>query len=325
MISEIHTIRNFRGSSLGIIRLNKLAYPDKSKIKITIGGRDVKPIGFDTYGHPIISENNFVYYQALKANADRRADTFLTEVSYEPKPFCVREEIYDSKEAIEKAANGGELKKLKDLLIHRKQAAFVKMELHNFLLYGKYVLASNGHIYLAENVPEDLLINEETVVEVDETTKISRGKEIHIPSEEDVCAVCGEKFTLKDVEEQLITENGNLEKVHCKCHEQFTTEVNMKKASQIIDAIYDGRPEVEIRKEWDNEDQKEKVWYCYTTRQGTVSIRFKHKVIVIEWHDNFKPFNMSIFKDERVTKYDRGIHAWSKDDAIRYLSMAKRA
>ena len=62
MTSEIHTIRNFRGSNLGIIRLNKLAYPDKSKIKITIGGRDVKPIAFDTYGHPIRSESNFVYY-----------------------------------------------------------------------------------------------------------------------------------------------------------------------------------------------------------------------------------------------------------------------
>lgn len=48
-------------------------------------------------------------------------------------------------------------------------------------------------------------------------------------------------------------------------------------------------------------------------------------MIVIKWHDNFKPFNMKIFADERVTKFDRGIHAWSKDDAIRYLGMAKKA
>lgn len=99
----------------------------------------------------------------------------------------------------------------------------------------------------------------------------------------------------------------------------------MKEASQIIDAVYDDKPEVEVRKEWDEEDQKEKIWYCYKTNQGTISIRFKNKVIVLEWHNNFKPFSMNIFKDERVTKYDRGIHAWSRDDAIRYLSMAKRA
>lgn len=324
MTSEIHTIRNFRGSNLGIIRLNKLAYPDKSKIKITIGGRDVKPIAFDTYGHPIISESNFVYYKALKANADRRADTFLTEVCYEAKPFCVREEIYDSKEEIEKVIKGNELKQLKKLLIYRKQAAFLKMQLHSFLLYGKYVLASNGHIYLAENISvEDIDVN--NVVEIPEKDGISYGKEIHVPGEDDVCAVCGEKFTLNDVAEQLVTENNKLEKVHCKCQDQFTTEVKMKEASQIIDAVYDDKPEVEVRKEWDEEDQKEKIWYCYKTNQGTISIRFKNKVIVLEWHNNFKPFSMNIFKDERVTKYDRGIHAWSRDDAIRYLSMAKRA
>lgn len=326
MISEIHTIRSFRGSRLGIIRLNKLAYPDNAKVKITIGSRDVKPIAFDTYGHPIISESNFVYYQALKANADRRADTFLVEVCYEPKPFCILKEIYDSRDAIEKVANGVELKKLKEVLIYRKQAAFMKMKLHKFLLYGKYVLSSNGHIYIAENVPiEDWLINEANVIEIDGNIEISSGKEVHIPGEDDVCAVCGGKFTLKDVENCLITENDNLEKVHCMCNEQFTTEVNMKRASQIIDAIYEGKPEVEIKKEWDEEDQKEKVWYCYKTNQGTISIRFKHKVIVLEWHNNFKPFNMNIFDGERVTKYDRGIHAWSNDDAIRYLSMAKKA
>lgn len=338
MLKEIHTIRKFRGTDLGIIRLDKLAKPDKSKMKITIGGIEVNPIAFDTYGHPIISASNFLYYQALKANFGRKEITFLTEVSYEPAIFCYRREVYDSIESIENAITENEknkeeekedrqLKNLKKLLIRRKQAAFLKKELKNFILYGTYILSSNGHIYSTFDLPIDLLINlgDKDVIEINDDIDVSKLKEIHIPGSEDVCAICGESFTLTDVKENRITENERVEKVHCKCHKDFCIEVELDEASQIIDAVYKGKPSVEIKKEWDDEDKKEKIWYSYKTNQGTISIRFKHKVIVIEWHDNFKPFNMKIFDEERVTKYDRGIHAWSKDDAIRYLSMAKKA
>lgn len=328
MQKEIHTIRTFRGTNLGIIRLNKLAKPDKSEMKITIGGIEVRPIAFDTYGHPIISSSNFIYYQALKENFKRKETTFLTEVSYEPAIFCLKEEVYNSKEAIEYAINhGNDLKELKKLLVRRKQAAFLNLELKNFILYGKYLLSEDGHIYSACDLPIDYLLNcgEEEVVEIGDDIDVSALKEIHIPGNEDVCAICGESFTLNDVREDLITENERVEKVHRKCHKNFNIEVELDKASQIIDAVYEGKPPVEIRKEWDEEDQKEKIWYIFKTKQGTISIRFKNKVIVIEWHDNFKPFNMKIFDEERVTKYDRGIHAWSKTDAIRYLDIAKKA
>lgn len=339
MLKEIHTIRSFRGTDLGIIRLDKLAMPSKLKMKITIGGIEVKPIGFDTYGHPIISASNFLYYQALKSNFGRKEITFLTEVSYEPETFCYRRDIYDSTESIKQVIaenkknkvsyikEDNQLENLKRLLILRKQAAFLDLELKNFILYGKYLLSSNGHIYSAYDLPIEYLmgLGGEDVVEINDDVDVSKLTEVHIPSNEDVCAICGESFTLDDVKKNLITENERVEKVHCKCHKNFNIEVELDKASQIIDAVYEGKPHVEIRKEWDDEDQKEKIWYSFKTKQGTISIRFKNKVIVIEWHDNFKPFNMKIFADERVTKFDRGIHAWSKDDAIRYLSMAKKA
>ena len=328
MPKEIHTIRKFRGTNLGIIRLNKLAKPDKSEMKITIGGIEVKPIAFDTYGHPIISASNFLYYQALKANFGRRETTFLTEVSYEPAIFCLREEVYDSKDAIEHAINHEkDLKELKKLLVRRKQAAFLKMPLKNFILYGQYLLSEDGHIYSAYDLSIDYFLDleDDDVVEINDEIDVSTLKEVHIPGSEDVCAICGESFSLEDLKNNLITENEKVEKVHRKCHEDFNVEVELNTASQIIDAVYEDKPSVEIRKEWDYEDKKEKIWYCFKTNQGTISIRFKRKVIVIEWHDNFKPFNMKVFDEERVTKYDRGIHAWSKDDAIRYLSIAKKA
>mgnify|MGYP003289893230 FL=1 len=82
-------------------------------------------------------------------------------------------------------------------------------------------------------------------------------------------------------------------------------------------------------KMYDEEDKKEKVWYLYHTKQGDVAIRFKNKVIEIKWFGNFKPFKLEkLFEDEDVTKRRledaKVIHAWSVDDAIRYLSMVKK-
>ena len=67
----------------------------------------------------------------------------------------------------------------------------------------------------------------------------------------------------------------------------------------------------------------------YHTKQGDVALRFKNKVIEIKWCGNFKPFNLeALFKDEDVTKRkledSKIIHAWSADDAVRYLMMVKK-
>lgn len=331
-ITEIHTIRPFRGrkvmdpnkelGSLGIIRLDQLAYP--GDMKIDINGIEINPIAYDTYGHPIVSASNFDYYKALKKNADRRSDTFLTKVTYRPKPFCVKRAIYDSEDAIKRAAIIDEkkergLKDLKELLIYRKQAAFCELPLNTYLLYGYILLSNDGHIYLVKGIE-----SESVVAQIKDEDLISKGEEIHVPEDGDVCAVCGKSFILNDVKEGFVSENEKFEKIHQMCHYNFTLEVNQQKASAIVDSVYEG-PSVKIVKEWDEEDQTEKIWYVYETYQGTIAIRFKRKVIVIKWFDNFKPFNMALFEEERVTKFDRGIHAWSKDDAIRYLEMAKKA
>ena len=118
--------------------------------------------------------------------------------------------------------------------------------------------------------------------------------------------------------------------MHSECLRKYTEAVNYKKASQIIDSVYQEHTESRIIREWDSEDQRERVWYLYHTKQGDVAIRFKNKVIEIKWFGNFKPFKLGVlFKGEDVTKRKlkdaKVIHAWSVDDAIRYLSIVKKA
>lgn len=336
---ERHSIKPFRNNNLGIIKLDKLAYPSNDKMKIMVGDKQVFPIGFDTYGHPIISETNFAYYRAQKANVERRGESLVPIVEYEAATFCIKRSKYDftpkktiytseeegnvystEQSSIEEIENL-DLKNLKQILNDRKKAAFCGKELHNFLLFNQYLLSSNGKVY-AYPTNETY---EKDIVKLDIEVDTSELKEVHLPGPSDKCDICGKPFTIEDIKNFEISENEKCLKVHKTCLGDYTESINYERASQIIDSVYDGKSKSEIVKDYDEKREKKVTWYVYKTNQGTIAIRFKTKVIVIKWHDNFKPFNMKIFADERVTKFDRGIHAWSKDDAIRYLGMAKKA
>lgn len=328
MLKEMHSIKPFRGGDLGIIRLDKLAYPEKERIKIWIENTEIKPIGFDTYGHPIISKDNFAYYKALKSITERKGENLIPVVEYESKPFCIRREVYDSADGIEKSLKS--LKDFKKMLIFRKQAAFCGYELDVFVIEDMYILKENGHVYECEHMQTKALSKEKVskkVLGMEDIETLIVGKELHIPSEQDSCAICGRSFSIGDIEEFAVSENEECAKVHSECLKNYYEAVNYERASKIIDAVYTDKkkPTSEVSEIYDSEDNEMKTCYVYKTNQGTITIYFRTKVTIILWHDNFKPFNMSIFDNERVTKFDRGIHAWSMDDAIKYLQMAKKA
>ena len=133
-VKELHSIKKFRVGNLGIVRLNHLAYP--KDITIKIGDETFYPVGYDTYGHPIISEENFIYYKALKSIKERQGENLVPEVEYIPQPFVIKREVYDSIEWLQKLKNEipeeEKLKFLKEILIFRKRAHFEKKELNTF-------------------------------------------------------------------------------------------------------------------------------------------------------------------------------------------------
>ncbi len=327
MLKELHSIKRFRDGRLGIIRLNKLAIP--KDIIIKLGDKEFEPISYDTYGHPIISEANFIYYKALKSIREREGESLVAEVQYKHNAFVIRRDVYDSVKGIEEAVTleKKELETLKKILNYRKQANFLKKELNTFILFGKYALYSDGHVYACSYQKKDETGPDKIVLELSEVVNFELHEELHIPGHNDVCAVCGKKFDIDDIKEFGVTEDNNSRKAHRQCLTSCIESVNYQQASKIIDSVYQDVPQSEIIKKY--EDGKEKVWYLYHTKQGDVALRFKNKVIEIEWHGNFKPFNLQdLFKDEDVTKRkledSKIIHAWSADDAIKYLMMVKK-
>lgn len=327
---ELHSIKKFRGTNLGIIRLNNLAKTEGIKIKI--GDEYVVPVSYDTYGHPIISEQSFNYYRALKAIKERQYESLVPEVKYEEEYFSIGRNCYDSKEAFEKLSKLKEedqLSELKKILIYRKKAHFIGKELNTYILYGRYAIYKDGHIYMCsyDELSEDY--DYETVMDLSEVKNLKLLEEVHIPGAKDRCAICGKKFHINEIKSFSTTENEKGDKVHTDCLKKCTEAVNYQRASRIVDTVYINNPSAEIIREYDKKEGTEKVWYKYHTVQGDVGIRFKKKVIEIRWFGNFKPFNLEIlFKDEDVTKRkledSKVIHAWSSSDAIKYLMKVEK-
>lgn len=336
---ELAAIKSLRGTNLGVIRLSKLAYPREEDFTITMDGMEIKPIGYDTYGHPVISEEQFKLYNALKSIYERKNENFFVSVEYNAMPFCIRSELFDSVDGIANCLF--KLKLLKEMLICRKQAAFSGRELNEFVIFNKYYLTKNGHVHMVDFMSFNTeRINDENVenrpdmkdvVSVDDLNEIIIGKEVHIPNVGERCIICGKVLELEEVINADISENEKAEKGHLSCFEKFEETVNWERANEIVDSAYDNFTS-EIQEEFFDEDDEIKPYkvYLYHTPDGDVSIRFKKKVIEIKWFGKFKPFDFeSLFENERVTKKTEGeervIHAWSKDKAVEYLLRVKNS
>lgn len=60
-------------------------------------------------------------------------------------------------------------------------------------------------------------------------------------------------------------------------------------------------------------------WFIVTTRIGRITIGWRKRVINIDWSETTGKTSGELFPSEDVTKGERMIHAWSIEDAQRYV------
>lgn len=61
-------------------------------------------------------------------------------------------------------------------------------------------------------------------------------------------------------------------------------------------------------------------WFDVTTSKGRIKIGWRKRVINIDWEKSIiKEDAETLFPDEDVTKFDKGIHAWSLAKAKEYI------
>ena len=62
-------------------------------------------------------------------------------------------------------------------------------------------------------------------------------------------------------------------------------------------------------------------WFVVTTNVGRITIGHRKRVISIDWGGTVGTLSaQELFPDEDVTKHDKMIHAWSIEDAKRYVA-----
>lgn len=63
-------------------------------------------------------------------------------------------------------------------------------------------------------------------------------------------------------------------------------------------------------------------WFIVTTKKGRIKIGWRKRVIHIDWEDSIiKEDADTLFPDEDVTKFGKGIHAWGLDKAKEYIDI----
>jgi hypothetical protein len=75
-------------------------------------------------------------------------------------------------------------------------------------------------------------------------------------------------------------------------------------------------------KYWGDHSHFRKIpWFIVTTKIGRFIIGWRKRVISIDWSDTRgTKTSKELFADENVTKDTKMIHAWSMDDARRYIN-----
>jgi hypothetical protein len=61
-------------------------------------------------------------------------------------------------------------------------------------------------------------------------------------------------------------------------------------------------------------------WFIVTTTKGKINIGWRKRVLNITWEDSIIPDDAeTLFPEDNVTKFDKGIHAWGLEKAKEYI------
>lgn len=324
--------------SIGHITLDKLAIPET--VKVTLLGEPIIPESFNCYGHPNFTEEQEMLYMFKKEELKRQNGGEYTplevEVVYEERIFDVPRSTFDTVRGIEKSLIS--LSDLNEMLQNRRMflKAHEHERLNEFMILGCFWLEKSGHIMSVEKTAKGKLRTNGNVEEF-ETFRRNNSKGFNltnltsdgyaIPTAGSVCPCCGKTFTIDDVKNNpCVYIDGKF--YHDSCWRNYRKLMEVDKFTRrMMGLLYkDTDYQFELLPNgYCNRDCYSHIpWFLFHTIDGDIIMGWRKRVISIEWQENYKPFDMNeLFSTEDVTKWEeggkRGIHAWGKDKAYKYL------
>ncbi|MBR4110196.1 MAG: hypothetical protein IKK43_00680 [Clostridia bacterium] len=338
--------------SYGLIRLSFPANP--STVKVSYMGMPVYPESFTLSGYPIFSEEmTDLYlwkdYQRLHHDIDDDNDATIFDVMYEKMEFNIPKYMFDSTDGIRKSLKS--LAAFHEMLNHRKLWTLNNKEkkLKEFVVYGKYILDSLGQILLIKYFDCEYTMPDVCTLEYFRENVKTFGTTYHppIPKSNSACPCCGKKFSISDLKKtDFGLVNGKIAHESCRKTYYHAKEIN-EMTSKLVDRVYGDCPDFDLLPNgYCNQNCCAHIpWFRFHTSDGDIIIGCRKRVISIEWQEDFKPFDMAIFNGENVTKWcenfshiptsinhgvltttgKRGIHAWGRENAIKYLKKVHNA
>ena len=172
-----------------------------------------------------------------------------------------------------------------------------------------------------------------------------------------VCPVCGKKFTLNDIDNDVVELGGYYLLTHRACSKEFFRLKMIDEITEHFESVFDSYMiDEENRFTWNagaksiryklipneycsRECCSNRPWFMFHTPIGDIKIGWRKRVISIQWQDSYPEFDLSIFDSEDVTKCIgkndvepgspvssyREIHAHNIDKMYEYLRLARNA
>lgn len=264
-------------------------------------------------------------------------------------------DLYDSVQGIETFLHDlNTFQKLRKLRV--KAGYDDKQRLHEFLVLGRYWLDSCGNCMLIDdlrwNYEHDVSFIRSDLPKVVERDKLMeilpkivyRGTLVALPTHESVCDLCGEGWTLENAHDSVQVLNEDYEPAgyaHVECHalrlerKYRALYADILTGAGLVDSLTTPIP----NEYWSTGPS----WCLLTTHRGNIKIGWRKRVINLDWsdavnktiqrtqpssrlerHDHKRQIEEklsaeTLFPDEKVTKGEAYIHAWSIEDASKYL------
>lgn len=224
-------------------------------------------------------------------------------------------------------AHLGSLELLRQLSSQRHRLGYDDGKTLNefIILKGRYYLDSCGNFSKVRELEgntqnlKDVMTREELYAALGPNGSMTTDIGTPLPGERQQCAVCGHFWTVANCHD-FLNQDGQTYHENCLrldvAQQEFEHFQSMFKLAGFKTAIFTAIPNGYWgeRAGWYGTP-----WYIVETPYGKIKIGWRKRVINIDWSDTGKDLEL-FFKNEDVTKWNHGIHAWSSAKAVSYLA-----
>lgn len=138
-----------------------------------------------------------------------------------------------------------------------------------------------------------------------------------IPSVTDICELCKSNWNISNIRDYFHTGQNTR---HLSCHRKNIIDKTISRLTNLIIKAEIKFTKIEpVPNEYCLDENFFGPWIIVHTDHGHIKLGDRKRVYEIDWSGIKRNISSNIFVNENVTKSDFFIHAWSDEDAIKYL------